>query len=78
MIGQDFFFLGDGEVVVGHDLGEFAETDFRFPTEHATGLAEIAMKVIDFAGPEEFRIDDDVVLPIQIEVAENFVEKLPH
>ena len=58
------------DIGVDHDAHKLVEGDGRLPVELATGFGRIADEQIDLGGPIEFRIDHDVLLPIQVDVAE--------
>ena len=49
--------------------------DARLPSQNLFCLGCVAKKQIDFCGSEVTRIDLDVLLPVEIEVSESFIEE---
>src|SRR6185295_831448 len=62
------------EVRVDHHVDELAEADLGFPAELAAGLGGVAEQRVDLGGPDQGGVDDDVLLPVQADVAEGDLE----
>ena len=66
------------EVVLDHSLHELLEGDGRLPAEHLLGLARVAHQHVHFARPHVVGIELDEVVPVQVQVPEDFAQELPH
>ena len=49
-----------------------------FQPSRSLRLGRIADQQVDFGGPEELLVDDDVVLPVQAHLVEGDLAQLPH
>ena len=64
--------LGEADVGVYHHADQLLERGFGLPTESVAGFGGIAEEVIDLSGAEVERVDFDILLPIEVDVAEGF------
>jgi len=57
-------------VGIDHHLDQFRKRDLGLPAECFLGLAGVTPEDVRLCGPKELRIGLDVVLPLQVDVAE--------
>src|SRR5688572_6552977 len=67
-----------GEVGIDHHLHQLRELHLGLPTEELARLRHVAAEVVDLRRTEVARIDLDVAVPVEIEVAERVVEEVAH
>ncbi len=68
--------LRQADVGVYHSADELLKRGVGLPAEGVASFGRVAEKVIDFGWTEVERVDFDVFFPIEVGVAEGFIEKL--
>src|SRR5437868_4244709 len=64
------------EVGVDHHVRQFAEGDTRLPVQLRTGFRGVAAEGVDLGRAVKLGVDSHIVFPVEVEPAEDFVEKL--
>src|SRR5262245_15017389 len=66
------------EIGIDHHVDEAAEIDFGFPAERRFRLGRVADQEIDFRRANEGGINDDILLPIEPDVTEGYLDEFTH
>src|SRR5512141_1966647 len=66
------------QVGIDHDPHELPERHLRLPAERPLRLRGVGAQVLDLGGPEIFRVDLHVLLPVEARVGERLLEELLH
>ena len=70
--------MGELQIRIGHHPDELAERGLGFPAECLHGLGGVTEQVIDLGGTEILGVDFNVLVPVEIEITEGFLEEFAY